>query len=126
MSGRESTPDVESLAVRLLGPIPQARKRYRTVYRNLTLTGAENVQELLPAGDDRVVAYVQQVDAKDIIIGNNRNDIAKGFGTTLKSGNNQPWIVQDSAVVYVACPTLVLVTDQCVVTLAAVYETIEG
>ena len=51
----------------------------RTVYRTVTLTVADPVQELWSASDARLEAYVMAIDA-DIALADNKSDAAAGRG----------------------------------------------
>lgn len=88
-------------------PPSSAPSSRRAVYRTVTLTAAEPVQELMAASDDRICAYVVVVDA-DVIISDNKSDAAAGRGayvpcvtpTATKPNLAAPYPVEDNRVVY--------------------------
>lgn len=56
----------------------------RTVYRTVTLTAADPAQEIMAASDDRVSADLIVIDA-DVVIGDNKSDVARGTGAYIPS-----------------------------------------
>jgi hypothetical protein len=70
------------LAAAASSPGPGSPASVRTVYRTVQLTAAEPAQELMAASDERLGALVMPLDA-DIVIGDNRADVAAGRGSYL-------------------------------------------
>jgi len=102
--------DVSVIPVRVVEqPAPAAPPRLRAVYQTVTLTlgDLETVasQEILPASDKRVSAYVQPLD-DDIVIAGNESDARNGAGTTVPATNLAPWPINDQGSVFVACLAL--------------------
>lgn len=95
--------DYESIRVHLASsdvPLPPAApKQYRTVFMTITLTADDPVQPLLPASDDREIAYVQALD-NDITLGNSRGTAPNG--AVIPHTNLGPYPVKESGSVFVA------------------------
>jgi hypothetical protein len=87
-------------------PTSAPRSR-RAVYRTVTLTAAEPVQEIMAASDDRIIAYVVVVDA-DVFLSDNKSDAAAGRGayvpcvtpTATKPNLAAPYPLEDNRVIY--------------------------
>lgn len=101
----------------------------RTVYRTITLIASDPAQEIMAASDDRISAQLVAVDA-DIIIGDNKSDVARGTGAYIpsvtpaatKPNLAAPVLITDRRVVY-AAPVVALVSPAVLrVTVIAVYR----
>lgn len=101
----------------------------RTVYRTVTLTAADPAQEIMAASDDRLSAQIIVLEA-DVIIGDNKSDVARGTGayipcvtpTATKPSLAAPVRIKDRRVVY-AAPVVALISPAVVrVTVIAVYR----
>jgi len=101
----------------------------RTVYRTVTLTAADPAQEIMAASDDRVSADLIVIDA-DVVIGDNKSDVARGTGAYIpsvtpaaaKPNLAAPVRLSDRRVVY-AAPVVALIAPAVLrVTVIAVYR----
>lgn len=101
----------------------------RTVYRTVTLIAGDPAQEIMAASDDRVSADLIVIDA-DVIIGDNKADVARGTGAYIpcvtpaatKPSLAAPVRLNDRRVVY-AAPVVALVSPAVLrVTVIAVYR----
>jgi hypothetical protein len=116
-----TTPTVEKVTpvpVHVTNPPQSTGKIYRSVCWTLTLTAANDAEELLPQSDNREIAWVQPLD-DNVVINENGSDAARGNGTIIPKANNAPYPVQTSGTLYVAAPTLAGATSR--VTVSAVY-----
>jgi hypothetical protein len=57
---------------------------FRAVYRTVTLTAADPVQELWAVSDDRLEAYIMAIDV-DVTLADNRSDALAGRGAYVPS-----------------------------------------
>lgn len=109
-------------------PAPKARRRHRTIFRTAILTPADPVQEILPASDNRVIAWIQPLDAF-IVLGRDQGEagasantvpsVPNPSGALIPNTNPQPWPVQHGGVVWAG------ITDtskNCRIVITAVYE----
>lgn len=91
-------------------PSPK-RPRTKSTYRIITLVagadgaGGTSSEQLLPASDKRLSAFVQALD-DDCFISNNESDANSSTGLPLLATNLGPWPLDDQAAVYVACPII--------------------
>jgi hypothetical protein len=90
----------------------------RTVFYTIILTAANDAEQLLPASDDREIAWVQPLD-DNVVLSDNMSSAASGTGTVVPKGNNQPYPVQHSGAVYVSAPVMSGATSR--ITMTAVY-----
>jgi len=90
------------------GPSSPPQASTRAVYRTVTLTAADPVQEIMAASDERIIAWVVVIDA-DVVLADNKSDAAAGRGayvpcvtpTATKPNLAAPYPVQDNRVIYV-------------------------
>ena len=101
----------------------------KAVYRTVTLTAADQVQEIMAASDDRIIAWVVVIDA-DVFIADNKSDAAAGRGayvpcvtpTAAKPNLAAPYPVQDNRVIY-AAPVVALAGSNVIrVSVNAIYK----
>lgn len=93
-------------------------KIYRTLYNTLLLTSAGDAEEILPASDNREIAWIQPLD-DDCVVHGLASDAARGNGTRIPKANNAPYPIQDSGTVYVAVPVMAGASSR--ITISAVY-----
>lgn len=94
------------------------KKEHRSAFYTITLSQANDAEQLLPASDEREIAWVQPLD-DNIVVSDNQSDCAKGTGTVIPKNNNQPYPIQHSGALYVSAPVLAGATSR--ITLTAVY-----
>ena len=99
-------------------PGQKLKTERRSAFYTITLTAANDAEQILPASDDRDIAWVQPLD-DNAVISDNMSSAANGTGTTIPKGNNQPYPVQHSGAVYVSVPVMAGATSR--ITVAAVY-----
>lgn len=106
-----------------------SRPRCYSVYHTATLIASDEVQDILPASDKRVKAWILAVDA-DIWIGPNQSDIAAGAGAYIPcvvpaatKPNLATWTpVDDYRVIYAAPVSTLSGSNKARVSVIAVYE----
>lgn len=91
-------PDVE------LGGGKQPSRACESVYRLVRLQASDPVQELLPASEDREIAYVLALD-DDIVINTKMGDAQNGAGMVIQHTNPVPYPIRHDGVLYAASQT---------------------
>jgi hypothetical protein len=94
------------------------KKERRTAFYTITLTQINDPEQLLPASDEREIAWIQPLD-DNVNISDNGSSAVAGSGTIVPKGNNQPYPVQHSGAVYVSVPVLAGASSR--ITVTAVY-----
>lgn len=83
---------------------PRAYKACRTVFRTVRLIAADPVQEIVPASEDREIAWVQALD-DDIILSERLGDGQTSTGAIVPKINTAPYPVRHDGVVYASAIT---------------------
>lgn len=108
---------------------PAMPPNVRTVYRTVTLTALDQAQELMAASDDRLGAQLIVIDA-DILISENKSDVAGGHGAYIpsvtpaagKPNLAAPVLLSDRRVIYAAPAVALTGTNVLRVTVIAAYR----
>jgi len=106
-----------------------ARTSTRAVYRTVTLTALDPVQEIMAASDERVIAWLVVIDA-DVVLADNKSDAAAGRGayipcvtpTATKPNLAAPYPVQDNRVAYVGPVATITGTNVIRISVNAIYQ----
>jgi hypothetical protein len=110
-------------------PSPAAAPSTRAVYRTVTLTAVDPVQEIMAASDDRIIAWLVVIEA-DVVLADNKSDAAAGRGAYIpcvtpaatKPNLAAPYPVQDNRVAYVGPVATITGTNIIRVSVQAVYR----
>lgn len=106
-----------------------ARPQRHSVYHTATLIASDPAQDILPASDHRVKAWILAIDA-DIWIGPNQSDVAVGAGAyvpcvvpTATKPNLNAWTpIDDYRAIYAAPVSTLNGSSKARVSVIAIYE----
>lgn len=80
-------------------PFVERRPNLGSVYHVVSLMSGDSYQEILPASNKRVIAFVQALD-DDVWLSDSKANAQSGAGSVLPKSNGAPWPVIDSGVIW--------------------------
>lgn len=104
-----------------LGGGKEPYRACESVYRLVRLQASDPVQEILPASEDREIAYVLALD-DDIVINTKMGDAQNGAGMLIQHTNPVPYPIRHDGVLYASAQTFSGAGANSRVSVSAVYR----